>query len=275
MRPSSVIESNQKRDIEALRPGAKRSLFVGLLALFVLGTACAVPPPYRGPANYPVRFADLETITLVPPLVSVYAMSSGNIEQEVQDWSDAANEHAQVAVRAYLEENGKTYVPYAGRYGPRPDFRLRADGVNKRPTVSAGEQSWLLFESAKESILRHTYDITQVFPDQMSDFDYTLGTDSRALLAGTRADAFLLMIATDYVPTAERAALIGVGAAAAVVTGGYGGPGATPAELTVALVESRSGDILFFNKVSMPLADLRDPDTNKKLVNLVLKGMNR
>ena len=92
-------------------------------------------------------------------------------------------------------------------------------------------------------------------------------------MAGTRADAFLLMIASDDIPTKGRQAMIGFGAAAALYTGGYGGPGATPAELTAALVEASSGDILYFNRVSMPLADLRDPKTNRALVDLVLKGM--
>ncbi len=251
---------------------AWRSLL--LLGLSALTTACVLPPPYRAPANHGVRFSDVETITLVPPLVSVAAMSSGNIEQEVQEWSDAANENARKAVRSNIEAMGKSFVPYAGQHPPRPDFRLRPDSVNERPQVSEGEQSWLLFESAKEAILRHTYDMSQLFPDQMQRFDYTLGPEARALLSGTRADAFLLMIATDYVPTGERQALIGVGAAAMLVTGSYGGPGATPAELTVALVEASSGDVLFFNKVSMPLADLRDPAASKALVDGVLKGMN-
>ena len=70
-------------------------------------------------------------------------------------------------------------------------------------------------------------------------------------------------------------ALIGFGALAALYTGGYGGPDATPAELIAALVESSSGDILFFNRVSMPLSDLRDPESNKALVDLVLQGMHR
>lgn len=245
-----------------------------LAAVALSSAACvAVPPPYRAPPNHAVRFADIETITLVPPLVSVYSMSSGDVEQEVQDWSDAANAHARTAVREVVERAGKTYLPYAGERGPRPDFRLGVEDVNARPPVSEGEQAWLLWESAKEAILRHTYDPLQTFPRQMSDFDYTLGPQARALLEGTPADAFLLMIATDYVPTAERQALIGVGAAAVAVTGGYGGPGATPAELFVALVETRTGDILFFNKVSMPLADLRDPDGNKALVEMVLEGM--
>jgi len=248
----------------------------GALVLGSVSVACApLPPPYRGPSDYTVRFADVETITLVPPLVSVYSMSSGDVEQEVQDWSDAANEHAQDAVRTIVERAGKTFVPYAGAAGPRPDFRLGVEDPNARPQVGEGEQAWLLWESAKESILRHTYDMAQTFPQQMTRFDYTLGPQSGSLLAGTRADAFLLMIATDYVPTGERQALVAVGAAASLVTGAYGGPGATPAELFVALVEAKSGDILFFNKVSMPLADLRDPAGNQALVEMVLSGVER
>ena len=223
--------------------------------------------------NYALRYADIESMTLVPPLVSVYAMSSGNVEQEVQDWSDAANDLAQVAVRERVEAMGKVFVPFVGSSGPRPDFRILPDSINQRSRPSPSGESWLLFESAKEAILRHTYDPFQAFPDRMKDFDYTLGPDGSALLAGTEADAFLLMIATDYVPTAERQALIGVGAAAALYTGSYGGPGATPAELTAALVESSTGDILWFNKVSMPLSDLRDPKANAALVDLVLGGI--
>lgn len=242
-------------------------------ALVLLTAACAFPPPHRTVPNYPVRFADIRTITLVPPLVAVYAMSSGDIEQEIQEWSDAANENARVAVAAWVEQAGKTYVAFAGERGPRPEFRMGAEGLQDRQEMSRTDESWLLFESATEAILRHTYDPSQTFPAQMESFDYTLGRESSSLLSGTRADAFLLMIATDYVPTADRQALIGVGAAAAVYTGGYGGPGATPAELIAALVDSGSGDILFFNKVSMPLSDLRDPDSNRGLVELVLKGM--
>ena len=92
-----------------------RGVLLGLAASLLLG-ACALPPPYRAPANHGVRFSDVETITLVPPLVSVAAMSSGNIEQEVQEWSDAANENAREAVRANIEALGKTFVPYAGKH---------------------------------------------------------------------------------------------------------------------------------------------------------------
>ena len=257
---------------------ASSALSLALLALLgaSLSACVALPPPYREAPNYRVRFADLETITLVPPLVAVYSMSSGDIEQEIQEWSDQANQSSVASVRAEVEGMGKRFVPFAGTRGPRPDFRMGiADDVNSRREPSPAADSWLLFEAAKEAILRHTYDPMLTFPEMMKAFDYTLGREAGALLSGTRADAFLLVIATDEVPTADRQALVGVGAAAALYTGSYAGPGTTPAEVIVALVESISGDILWFNRVSMPIADLRDPDSNAAVVKKVLTGMNQ
>ncbi|MEZ4279657.1 MAG: hypothetical protein R3F21_08620 [Myxococcota bacterium] len=264
-------------------PGvADRRPLLPLVVAILIGSlvpslvACvALPPPYREAPDYPVRFADVEAITLIPPLVSVYSMSSGNVEQEVQEWSDAVYAQSLDAVRDQIEAMGKRFVPFAGAQGPRPDFRVGTLDANAPKPSTPANESWLLFESAKESILRHTYDPVQIFPDQMKSFEYTLGEASQALLSGTEADAYLLMIATDSIPTGERTALIGVGAAATLYTGSYAGPGATPAELTIALVDAPSGDILFFNRVSMPLSDLRDPATNAKLIELVLKGMDR
>lgn len=250
---------------------------VSAAACLMLATAaCAsAPPPYRAVPDYPARWSNVERVTLVPPLVSVSTMSSGNVAEEIQEWSDAANALAQEAVRDTIEATGRTFVPYAGEHGPRPDFRIGVDLSNAPPQVGPGEQSWLLWEAAKEAIFRHTYDMTLTFPDQMSNFSYSLGREASDLLSGTRADAFLLMIATDSIPTADRQLLIGVAGAATLATGSYGGPGLTPAELVVGLVDARSGDILFFNRVSMPLADLRDPAGNRMLIEMALQGIAR
>jgi len=259
----------------APRSSSRLLLLLLLFPILLSHTACVFPPPYREVPSYPVRFADLEAITLIPPMVTISVVSSGDVAMEVQEWTDAAYENAQAAVQTRVEGMGKRFVPFAGSRGPRPDLRVDGGDVNSRVELTPAGESWLLFESAREAILRHTYDPTQVFPDQMKRFDYALGEEARTMLAGTPADAFLLMIARDSVPTADRAALVGVGAAAALYTGSYGGPGTTPAELTVALVESRTGEILWFNHVSMPLTDLRDPASSAKLVDLVLKGMGR
>ena len=248
-----------------------------LLLLLGLGVGCAAPPPFRQPPDFDARFEAVRTITLVPPKVAVYTMSAGGTEEEVMSWSDAAYEHVVSAVRAEVEELGRTFIPYTG--DPLPHRRIRygrpageAEGPRER---SAAEESWLLFEAANLAIMRHAYDPWNTFPDRVSNFDYTLGREGAALLGNTDADAYMLIIATDHIPTRDRAALVAAGVAMGAVTGSYAGPEATPARLTLALVEARSGDLLWFNTLSLPLSDLRDEKTDQVLVDMVMKGLEQ
>jgi hypothetical protein len=257
--------------------GARRWLSVLTLAL--LGSeavACVAPPPYRQPPDFDRRFEAVRTITLVPPKVAVYEMSAGDMEEEVQAWSDSAQEHVAAAVRAEVAELGRTFVPYVG-VGPHVDHRAGSHGgAGRRPSNrknGVAEDSWLLFEAANIAIMRHTYDPAQTFPTRMSDFGYTLGPGAAALLGGTVADAFLLIIATDHIASRERQALVAAGLAMGLMKGAYAGPSATPAKLTLALVEARTGDIIWFNQLSMPFSDLRDEATDKVLVDMVMKGL--
>jgi len=250
-----------------------------VLALLALAgsVACATPPPQRQPADFDARFRGVRTITLVPPKVAVYRMSAGDTEEEVQDWTDSAYANVMTAVKAEVEELGRTFVPYAGE--ALPHRRIQHDGTAARRAAEAGfsraEDTWLLFEAANLAIMRHAYDPWNTFPQNLSNFDYTLGREAKTLIGDTRADAFLLVIATDHVPTRERAALVGVGLAMGAMTASYAGPGATPAKLTLALVETETGDFLWFNTLSLPFTDLRDEATDQALVDTVMKGLVR
>lgn len=244
---------------------------LGLLCLVAFG--CALPPPHRQVPEFDRRFQSIRTITLVPPKVAVYKMSSGNTEEEVQEWTDAAHASVVAAVEAEVAELGRTYVPYVGESGPLVDHRLDAPAAAVGGERSEAEDSWLLFEAANLAIMRHTYDPLHLFPTRMKDFGYTLGPEASSLLGDTKADAFLLIIAVDHIPSRDRQALVAAGLAMTAVTGSYGGPGATPAKLTLAMVESKSGNILWFNTLSLPLSDLRDEKTDRVLVDMVMKGL--
>jgi hypothetical protein len=258
---------------------ANRSTWLVLVLVAFGGAACIAPPPYRQQADFEQRFEAVRTITLVPPKIAVYKMSAGDMEEEVQEWSDAAHAHVIDAVKAEVQELGRAYVPFAG--GARPFVDQRLDAASAAPAPgearerTAAEDSWLLFEAANLAILRHTYDPLNTFPTRMKDFDYTLGPEAASLLGDTEADAFLLVVATDHIPTRERQALVAAGLAMGAMKGGYAGPGMTPARLTLALVERRTGDILWFNTLALPLSDLRDADTDRVLVDMVMKGLER
>ncbi len=261
-------------------PRARRAavLVAGLALLTVSGqVACATPPPHRQPPDYVARFEAVRTITLVPPKIAVYKMSAGDTEEEVHDWSEAAYGHVVEAVKAEVEELDREFVPYAGE--ALPHRRIRHDSKAAARAAESGftpaEDTWLLFEAANLAIMRHSYDPWNTFPQKVSNFDYTLGRDARSLIGGTNADAFLLVIATDHVPTRQRAALVAAGMAVGAMTASYAGPSATPAKLTLALVEAKTGDILWFNTLSLPFTDLRDEATDQGLVDTVMKGLPR
>jgi len=281
---------------EAARGPHGRSLVLALSLVAVVPAAigCVAPPPYRQQADFQQRFERVRTITLVPPKIAVYKVSAGDTEEEVQAWSDAAHAHVVEAVKAEVAELGREYVPYAGEDRPHADHRLgapppgggsaaavaglRGSAGSSAPadrTRTPAEESWLLFEAANLAIMRHTYDAANTFPTRMKDFGYTLGPEGAALLGGTEADAFLLVVATDHIPSRGRQALVAAGLGMAAMKGSYAGPGWTPARLTLALVEARTGDILWYNQLALPLSDLRDADTDRVLVDMVMKGLEQ
>lgn len=261
------------------REPASRALVVASAVLLgCSAVACAVPPPYRQTPDFDARFERIRTITLVPPKVAVYKMSAGDMQEEVLEWTDTAHAHVVAAVEAEVEELSRTFVPYAGRSGPHVVHLASTSSRASRLDTSdprAAEDSWLLFEAANLAIMRHTYDPLNAFPTRMADFGYTLGPEAASLLAGTDADGFLLIIATDHIPSRERQALVAAGLAMGAMKGAYAGPGMTPAKLTLALVEAKTGDILWFNTLSLPLSDLRDEKTDRVLVDMVMKGLAR
>lgn len=251
---------------------AAERLVLVLVAMAVLG-GCAAP--HRQPPDFDVRFDEVETITLIPPKIAVYSINAGNVEEEVQAWTDEAHRHVVAAVEKEVAELGRVFVPYAG--DGLGAVRLRVDGRSAlsprfdEPTEAL--DSWLLFEAVNLAVMRHTYHPLHTFKGRIEGFDYTLGPQGAALLGETDADAFLLVIATDHIPTRDRQALIAAGLLVGAMTMSYGGPGTTPAALTLALIESRSGDLLWYNRLEMPLSDLRDEGTDAVLVDLVMKGL--
>ena len=242
-------------------------LLLGLLAAACVSSIRSVP-------DFDARFEKLRTVTLVPPKVAVYRLTAGGIEEEVHDWSESARRQLTVEVEKRARETGHLeFVPYAGPPLPgTPGTEAAGHGAPPTPL----EETWTLYEAVAQEILLHTSpEFGQVFPSKMKNFDYTLGREAAAVVAQTGADAFLVVVATDHVATAGRQALIGAGVAAAAVTGIYVGPKmSSPAIVVLALVESRSGDILWFNSVSSGSADLRKLERDAGLVELAMKGLD-
>ncbi len=242
---------------------ARFSATVLLFALLSVG--CVTP--YREVPEFDQRFGRIRTVTLLPPKVAVYKLTAGGIEEEVYEWTESARRLLAAELERDIRERGQLeFVPY-----PEPSAEDAVPGERAAGWTPL-EENWALFEAVAEAIMRHTYDQTQLFAHKQKNFDYTLGPDAATLVEGIGADGFLIVVATDYVETAGRKAVIALQVLASVAVGALVGPPMSPTSVILALVEARTGDILWFNQVASG-ANLRDPESNAELVDAVMKSL--
>lgn len=264
--------STRERGEQAASRGRRRRALVISLLLVGVSSGCTTTLGSREVPDFDERFQRLESVTLLPPKVSVYRLTAGGVEEEVQEWTDSAREQLALALEKRAGETG--HLRFVAYTGPQRPGALSDDSRVAPEERSLLEETDALFDVVALAIHQHVYTSASSFAEKQKNFDYTLGSEVSSLVEESGADAFLIVVASDRVATAGRQALIALGYLAAGVTGVYAGPGPSPAVVVLALVESRTGDILWFNAVSSEAHDLRSPDSDRALVSAVMKGLN-
>jgi hypothetical protein len=227
-----------------------------LLALgAVAGCATA---PYRAHPEFEARARLIKTVALMPPDVKVYRLTAGGVRELMDEWSDKA--------RANLIRS------VAGRVGAEARFVLKEFGTDRSPAAEPELQDVrALFEAVVSSVFSHTYRPETTFETKAKRFDYSLGP-LPTLAEASGADALLFVYAVDHISTGGRVALnvmtVLLGAAAGVVIIPAGGQ----TTMVTALVDARTGDLLWFNaRGSGGAHDLRDPASAESLAAEVFR----
>jgi hypothetical protein len=263
---------------------------------------------YRAPRSYADRIAGIQHVALLPPDVAVHRVSAGGVREEVDAWTAAARRNIVGAFERYFASHGRAALTEIDE-DEAPHSETAADttpaGSVAAATASSGQATpetaaggttgsaaghdgisrasatgssftpideiWALYGAVGSSIYWHTYNSRNVFPQKVDHFDYTLGSWVKDVAAPYDADALLLVVAEDNVSTAGRKALLGL---EFLLSAPFGQPipsGAGTAVVSMALVESKTGDILWFNVAgSQGHLDLRDPDDCAELVGKLL-----
>jgi len=220
-----------------------------LLLVFMAGCAAQ---SHQQITSFARSTQDLQ-IVLMAPDVELGELSAGGVTEPKPDWTQLAHANMAVALRAAA---GARHLSLA-------DFKPDAGGAE---LSERNEQLVKLHRAVGRAILQHQYMPVAALPTKQGRFDWSLGPESGSIRTTQGADYALFIYVRDTYTSAGRAALIV--AAALFGVGVQGG-----VQLGFAsLVDLRSGDIVWFNRLARAAGDLRTPEGATETVNLLLSN---
>jgi hypothetical protein len=245
--------------------GTRLIVLLSLLAAGFLFGCTTATSSYRDNPDFERRIKRINSIVVLPTRARVYQVDAGGIKEEIPEWSLQATRQLDAAVQKEFQQRSKTRL------------KMLSEEELSEPEKSALDQTRVLLEAVETSIFLHTYGPPGYrFPEKILDFDYSLGTEVRALGRGD-ADALLVIQGIDHQWTEGRKALqtlgVIVGVGAAVATGVVAIPvlgGGTM--IKAALVDGQTGTLWWYN-IALAGAgyDLRDPGSVAGLVRELFK----
>lgn len=230
-----------ERRVGASFGGARRfaRVLVGA-SLGIVLAACAETKPFLGSTELPERGGTLRVL-LMPPDIELARITAAGLLEPNAAWTATAKANVEAALTAILAERDAKLV----RYRPsssNASFDERHGQVIK------------LHGAVGRTILVHQYLPNMKLPTKKDRFDWSLGNSVAALRTSYDADLALFIYFRDSFSSGGRVAVMLVGALM-----GAGFRGGIQAGFA-SLVDLRSGDIVWFNRLVSGRGDLRKPD---------------
>jgi hypothetical protein len=169
------------------------------------------------------------------------------------DWTAQAKLHVVGAMREQLAQRKVSLALYEGPAGDPAREKAELRVVKLHEVVGA-------------TIIVHKLLPNQELPTKQGRFDWTLGNGTRVLHDRTGADLAVFVVIRDTYASAGRvafmvgAALLGVGVPLGQQVG------------FISLVDLRTGDIVWFNRLLDASGDLRTAEPARKAVKALLDG---
>lgn len=224
-----------------------------LVALLAV-TACAPGTALRSADPLPTGNKPA-TILLVEPDVELSLLTASGLEEPNAEWTARGLANVRGALDAYLGEHHDRVVAY------RPPEHDPA-------RLHEFRQLMKLHSAVGLTILQAKYIPALALPTKPGEhLDWTLGAEARRLRQAYGADYALFTYVRDSYASSGRVAAIVV-----MALFGVGIPGGVQAGFA-SLVDLRSGEIVWFNRLVRQAGDLRTPGPAREAVDLLLTGL--
>jgi len=198
------------------------------------------------------------SLLLMPIDLELMEVAPGGLVEPKADWTDTAARNMTDVVRALVAERQGELV----FYNPPDDDPARAH---------LHDQLIKLHETVADSILAHQYEPHYKLPGKADRLDWSLGPSAALLRHEFGADYALFVYFRDSYKTLGRtAAMLTVPLSFLGVGLGNG------AQVGVAsLVDLRSGDVVWFNRMVRTVGELRTPDGTRETMATLLENLPR
>lgn len=217
------------------------------LLLWVIGAW----PAWADSKNLAPGFSGLPKgalITVMQPDIELYSISAGGVAEPKADWTEAALRNVRGAL---------------ARRSTELDLKIR--DLSEEDADELSEVNALHAAVARSIALHHLTAGNLSLPTKDGKLDWSMGEAVQPIRAKSGADYALFIWLRDSYASAERKvamvafALLGVGISGGVQTG------------YASLVDLRSGQVLWFNKLLRGRGDLREAEPANETVMALLK----
>lgn len=196
-------------------------------------------------------------VLLMSPDVELYELTAGGMLEPKAEWTAAGTVHVAAAVREELgAKRAKLFLYQPPTDMPSKDY--------------AHSQLLKLHEAVGTAILSHKYIPRLELPNKKDKFDWSLGEGVSVLREEHETEYALFIYLRDSYASAGRVTFIVL---AAVVSLGHYVPSAGTQVGFASLIDLRSGDIIWFNRLISETGDLRTPEPARKAVKELLADL--
>lgn len=229
---------------------APRGAVAVLAAVVLLLAGCVAPIQRQTPQLR--RVEGMPTVVVMPIDIELSELTAGGLEEPRADWTEAALKNMRAALEAQA-------------------MRYRAKLVDYRPARGTPEEQKTSLELVRlhgavgRAVLAHHYQRALELPTKGEKFDWSLGPSVAAIAQAQGADYALFLYVRDSYVSPGRVALIVV----AAVLGTIGIPGGAQVGFA-SMVDLKTGDIVWFNRLARGSGDLRTPEAAAETVDALV-----
>jgi hypothetical protein len=232
--------------------GSRSRLLCALLGIVTAAVLAGCAAPVQRQAQELRReVGRTPTIVVMPLDVELAEITAGGLEEPRAEWTDAALQHMRAALEAEAQARNVKLVEFAPDRGTPDDRETILDLVKLHRAVGG-------------AVLVHQYLEGFALPSKDGKFDWSLGPSVAAISRSHQADYALFLFVRDSYASAGRVAVIVVGALL-----GVGVPGGAQVGFA-SVVDLKTGDIVWFNRLVRGHGDLRTPEAAAETVRALV-----